>query len=101
MVFGLAKGLGLLTTNEITDVALAEGWRRFLPIVRLLPFVALATALLVTGGVYGIAQLAPANGRSGGTSWSGASKTPLISRRGDDGPTPGGMDDGGPEPDGM
>jgi hypothetical protein len=57
VVFGLAKAFGLLTTNEITDVALAEGWGRFWPIVRLLPFVALATALFVTGGVYGIARL--------------------------------------------
>ena len=35
---------GVLTTNEVTDVALAEGWHRFWPIARLLPFVALATA---------------------------------------------------------
>ena len=57
VVFGLAKSFGVLTTNEITDVALAEGWGRFWPIIRLLPFVALATALFVTGGVYGIARL--------------------------------------------
>ena len=55
----------LLTTNEITDVALAEGWGRFWPIVRLLPFVALVTALFVTGGVYGLARLAPAAARQG------------------------------------
>jgi hypothetical protein len=57
VVFGLARAVGFLTTNEITDVALAEGWGRFWPILRLVPFVALATALFVTGGVYGIARL--------------------------------------------
>jgi hypothetical protein len=67
IVFGIARGLGLLTTNEITDVALAEGWGRFWPIVRLLPFVALATALLVTGGVYGITKLRMRNKPQGGS----------------------------------
>ena len=57
IVFGIARTMGLLTTTDITDVALAEGWRRFWPIIRLLPFVAIVTALLVTGGVYGIARL--------------------------------------------
>ena len=57
IVFGLARAMGLLTTTDITDVALAEGWRRFWPIIRLLPFVAIVTALLVTAGVYGIARL--------------------------------------------
>jgi hypothetical protein len=67
VVFGLAKAIGLLTTNEITDVALAEGWGRFWPIVRLLPFVALATALFVTGGVYGIARLRQQRRGKGGS----------------------------------
>lgn len=62
VVFSVARVVGLLTTRDITDVALAEGWRRFMPIVRLLPFVALATALFVTGGVYGVARL---RGRQG------------------------------------
>jgi hypothetical protein len=57
VVFGFARTFGLLTTNDVTDVALAEGWRRFMPIVRLLPFVALVTALFVTGGVYGLTRL--------------------------------------------
>lgn len=56
VVFGLARALGLLTTNEITDVALAEGWQRFWPIARLVPFVALLTAAFVQGGVYAIAR---------------------------------------------
>ena len=57
MVFGIARAAGFLTTSDITDVALAEGWRRFMPIVRLLPFVAIVTALIVTGGVYGLARM--------------------------------------------
>jgi hypothetical protein len=57
IVFAFARTVGLLTTNEVTDVALAEGWSRFWPIVRLLPFVALAAAGIVQGAVYGIAQL--------------------------------------------
>ena len=57
IVFWLAKAFGVLTTNQVTDVALANGWGRFWPIVRLLPFVALATAGIVQGGVYGIAWL--------------------------------------------
>jgi hypothetical protein len=57
IVFALARAVGLLTTNEVTDVALAEGWSRFWPIVRLLPFVALATAGILQGSVYGIARL--------------------------------------------
>ena len=57
IVFTLARSFGLLSTNDVTDVALAEGWHRFMPIVRLLPFVALATAGLVHGGVSGITRL--------------------------------------------
>ena len=57
IVFTLARAVGLLTTNEVTDVALAEGWSRFWPIARLLPFVALATAGILQGAVYGITRL--------------------------------------------
>ncbi len=57
IVFALARTFGLLTSNEVTDVALAEGWSRFLPIVRLLPFVALAAAAIVQGAIYGFARL--------------------------------------------
>jgi hypothetical protein len=57
VVFGLAKAFGMLSTNDITDVALAEGWHRFVPIARLLPFVAVAIALFVQGGVYAIVQI--------------------------------------------
>jgi hypothetical protein len=51
VVLVLAKPAGMLTTNQISDVALAEGWRRFWPIARLIPFVALAAAAFVQGGV--------------------------------------------------
>ncbi|HTD49812.1 MAG TPA: hypothetical protein VK771_04390 [Acidimicrobiia bacterium] len=57
VVFAFARAVGLLTTNEVTDVALASGWSRFWPIVRMLPFVALGAAGIVQGGVYGIAQV--------------------------------------------
>ena len=57
IVFALAKVFGVLTTNQIEDVALTEGFTRFVPIARLLPFVALVTAGLVHGGVFGITQL--------------------------------------------
>ena len=69
VVFALARAFGMLSTNDVTDVALAEGWHRFVPIARLLPFVALATALFVHGSVYGIAQLRVRRAASGaGTS---------------------------------
>jgi hypothetical protein len=55
-VFLFAKLIGVLTSNQVENVALDEGWSRFWPIARLLPFVALITAALVHGGVYGIAR---------------------------------------------
>lgn len=57
IVFALAKVFGVLTSNQLEDVALAEGWGRFMPIARLLPFVALVTAGLVQAGVYGLTLL--------------------------------------------
>jgi hypothetical protein len=57
VVLPVARGFGLLTSNQIQDLALAEGWGRFWPIVRLLPFVAFAAAVFVQGGTYGIAKL--------------------------------------------
>ena len=82
VVFGLAKAFGMLTTNEITDVALAEGWGRFWPIIRLLPFVALATALFVTGGVYGIAPLPRQEAGQGRQRGPSAEAARRINRRG-------------------
>jgi hypothetical protein len=57
VVLPLARGFGMLTSNQIQDLALAEGWGRFWPIVRLLPFIAFAVAVFVQGGTYGIAKL--------------------------------------------
>jgi hypothetical protein len=51
LVFGFARAIGVLTSNQLTDVYLAPGSGRFWPVVRLLPFVALLTAAFVQGGV--------------------------------------------------
>ena len=52
VVLAFARATGMLTTNEISDLALAQGWGRFWPIARLLPFVALAAAAFVQGGAF-------------------------------------------------
>jgi len=52
VILTFARAAGMLTTNEISDVALAEGWGRFWPIARLIPFVAFAAAGLVQGGAF-------------------------------------------------
>jgi hypothetical protein len=52
VILTFARAAGMLTTNEISDVALAEGWGRFWPIARLIPFVALAAAGFVQGGAF-------------------------------------------------
>jgi hypothetical protein len=57
IVFALAQVIGVLNSDQLEDVALSEGWTRFMPIARLLPFVALVTAGLVQGGVYGLTRL--------------------------------------------
>jgi hypothetical protein len=57
VVLPLARGFGMLTSNQIQDLALAEGWGRFWPIARLLPFIAFAAAVFVQGGTFGIAKL--------------------------------------------
>jgi hypothetical protein len=57
LVFLIARGLHLFTTNQLSDVFLANNTGRFWPVARLLPFVALVTASLVQGGVYGLARL--------------------------------------------
>jgi hypothetical protein len=85
VVLGLARGLGMLTSNQIQDLALAEGWGRFWPVARLVPFIAFAAAVFVQGGTYGIARLrerrwaeaakAKATGAAS-TNGSGAAKRP-------------------------
>ena len=51
VVFSLARMSGLFTHDQLTDVFLANGRSRFWPFARVLPFVALLTALIVQGGV--------------------------------------------------
>jgi hypothetical protein len=46
-VFGVTRALGFLTQRQLEDTFLLSGWSRFWPIVRVLPFWALITALLV------------------------------------------------------
>jgi hypothetical protein len=57
VVFLLARALGVFTTNQMSDLFLANDTARFWPVARLLPFVALVIALFVQGGVYGLARL--------------------------------------------
>ncbi len=57
IVFGAARGLGMLNSNQLQDVVITDGWSRFFPLARLLPFVALVTAGLVTAAVYGLTRL--------------------------------------------
>jgi hypothetical protein len=56
IVFAFARGVGLFTSDQQADVFLAKHLGRFWPVIRLLPFVALLTAALVHGGVYGLAR---------------------------------------------
>jgi hypothetical protein len=91
VVLAFARGFGMLTSNQIQDLALAEGIGRFWPIVRLLPFVAFAVAIFVQGGTWGIAKLrerqwaeqAKAGGRprANGTGSRPPAKRPPQSRR--------------------
>ncbi len=57
LVFLVARAFGVFTTNQLSDVFLANNTGRFWPVARLLPFVALVTAALVQGGVYLLARL--------------------------------------------
>jgi len=72
VVFVIARELSVFTTNQLSDLFLANNTSRFWPLARLLPFVALVTAIFVQGGVYLLARLlgrsrrrAPANDLSG------------------------------------
>lgn len=57
LVFVIARGLSVFTTNQLSDLFLANDNARFWPVARLLPFVALLTATLVQLGVYLLARL--------------------------------------------
>jgi hypothetical protein len=63
LVFVIARGLSVFTTNQLSDLFLANDNARFWPVARLLPFVALLTATFVQVGVYLLARL---RGRSRG-----------------------------------
>ena len=56
IVLLFARAVGVLTSNQITDIWLAPGSSRFWPVARLLPFIALLTAALVQGGVIVLAR---------------------------------------------
>src|SRR5262245_53791847 len=47
LVFGFARAIGVLSQTQLEDVFLETGWDRFWPVARLLPFVALVTAVIV------------------------------------------------------
>lgn len=57
IVFVLARAFGVFTSSQLSDVFLANDADRFWPVARVLPFVALVTALIVQAGVYAIARL--------------------------------------------
>ena len=61
IVFALARWFGVLTKAQLEDTILLTGWGRFVPVARLLPFCALATALIVQLGVFGLERLRARN----------------------------------------
>ena len=65
LVFAVASSLKVITKGQLEDTFLLAGWGRFVPIARLLPFCALATALIVQLGVFGLEQLRARNLRKG------------------------------------
>ncbi len=56
LVFGTTRALGFLSQRQLEDAFLLSGWSRFTPILRVLPFWALVTALIVHFGNIGIVQ---------------------------------------------
>jgi hypothetical protein len=65
LIFGIGTAVGVLTKSQLEDTFLLAGWGRFLPIARLLPFCALATALIVQLGVFLLERLRARNLRRG------------------------------------
>jgi hypothetical protein len=57
IVFVFARAFGVFTSSQLSDVFLASDADRFWPVARVLPFVALVTAVIVQAGVYAIARL--------------------------------------------
>jgi hypothetical protein len=56
VVFSVARAFNLFTSNQLSDLFLANNPGRFWPAARLLPFVALVTASIVQVGVYLLAR---------------------------------------------
>jgi hypothetical protein len=56
VVFFIARAFNLFTSNQLSDLFLADNVGRFWPAARLLPFVALVTASIVQLGVYLLAR---------------------------------------------
>jgi hypothetical protein len=56
VVFSIARAFNLFTSNQLSDLFLANNPGRFWPAARLLPFVALVTASIVQLGVYLLAR---------------------------------------------
>ena len=61
LVFAIATSFKVLTRTQLEDTFVLTGWGRFMPIARLLPFCALATAVLVQLGVFGLERLRARN----------------------------------------
>jgi hypothetical protein len=61
IVFTFARWFGVLTKAQLEDTILLTGWGRFVPVARLLPFCALATAVIVQLGVFGLERLRARN----------------------------------------
>ncbi len=51
VVFSLAKRFHIVTSQQLIDTFSAQGWHRFAPIAKVLPFAALLIALIVQGTV--------------------------------------------------
>jgi hypothetical protein len=71
LVFLVARAFNLFTSNQLSDLFLANNTGRFWPAARLLPFVALVTAALVQGGVYLLARWRGRRGRGAGGNRAG------------------------------
>lgn len=56
IVFLIARLTGLFTSDQISDIFLASGFDRFWPLARLVPLVALVTALIVQISVAALAR---------------------------------------------
>jgi hypothetical protein len=78
LVFGTTRAFGFLSQRQLEDTFLLSGWGRFGPIVRVLPFWALITALIVHFSNIGIVRWRQREKPPGGTS---RSRRPINGRR--------------------